>query len=424
MWNFAFSFASYFFTLQRNQRPPVVGGLMDMVGRVLLEGFLLELLWEFCNAIFTDHVAGEPLKRGQPLTNDSKDPNGSLLQGLRAKKEVPREFAFWELELIATRFDDRRKSIFTELEVRTPLATTAVTEKSPLYKNKSEQPISRNKATWTHISTVCLEEIQRIDKRIKLVLDPPQKLTPEEQQAAIHTLPKLGIDPLKKDDILALPTPPTDLLSKTIDHLDSLARTHGQSPGSPDPVTPRAQRLLASTANTLAPPPPGTQPVTLRHQLTTLRTRLLASPLGLPFRATFARRVAAVVLGAPCTRTGTLQRAASALAALVGHAPREDMYGLVARDVPGIVRALAGTLESVERLRREMGVHWTEVEFAEEDRGKAGGEQVESVRRGLAEALEKVLWAYGEYLESEGLSREEIVRARECVGRVKGQRKA
>ena len=90
MWNFAFSFASYFFTLQRNQRPPVIGGLMDMIGRFLVEGFLLELLWEFCNAIFTDHVSEEPLKRDQPLSNDSKDPNGSLLQGLKAKKEVPR----------------------------------------------------------------------------------------------------------------------------------------------------------------------------------------------------------------------------------------------------------------------------------------------------------------------------------------------
>ena len=63
---------------------------MDMIGRFLIEGCLLELLWEFCNSVFTDHVAEEPLKRGQPVTNDSNDPNGSLLQGLRAKKEAPR----------------------------------------------------------------------------------------------------------------------------------------------------------------------------------------------------------------------------------------------------------------------------------------------------------------------------------------------
>lgn len=90
LWDFAFSLASYFYTLQRNQRPPVIGGLMDMIGRFLVEAFFLGLLWEFCNAIFTDHVADEPLKRGYPLTNDSADPNGSLLQGLRARKEIPR----------------------------------------------------------------------------------------------------------------------------------------------------------------------------------------------------------------------------------------------------------------------------------------------------------------------------------------------
>ena len=89
-WNLTFSLVSNFYTLQKSQRPPVIGGLVDMVGRFLVEGFFLELLWEFCNAIFADHVADEPLKRYQPLTNDSSDPNGSLLQGLRGKKEVPR----------------------------------------------------------------------------------------------------------------------------------------------------------------------------------------------------------------------------------------------------------------------------------------------------------------------------------------------
>ena len=49
---------------------------------------MLLCIWEFSNAVFSAYVAQEPLKKDQPLTNDSRDPNGSLLNGLRSKKEI------------------------------------------------------------------------------------------------------------------------------------------------------------------------------------------------------------------------------------------------------------------------------------------------------------------------------------------------
>lgn len=51
-------------------------------------GFLLILLWESSNTIFSAFVAQEPLKNGQPLTDESRDANGTLLNGLKARKEV------------------------------------------------------------------------------------------------------------------------------------------------------------------------------------------------------------------------------------------------------------------------------------------------------------------------------------------------
>ncbi|KAL9097285.1 MAG: hypothetical protein Q9165_000712 [Trypethelium subeluteriae] len=372
---------------------------MDMIGRFLIEGFLLELLWEFCNTVFTDHVAEEPLKRGQPLTNDSSDPNGSLLQGLTAKKEVPREFAFWELDLIATRFVDRRKTLFTELESRRPI------------------PGSGTSATWTHIRSVCLSEIQRIDKRIQAILDPPKKLTPEEQQRAIQSLPKLGVDPLKTDNILASDPPPTDRISKTVNRLDQFARSHGQSPGARDPVSPRAQQLLTYSASRALTPSQQAQlhPDSLQAQAHSLTLRLLRPPLGSPFRSTFARRATAVIAGAPYAHTGAILHATSALSHLVHHALREDTFGLVAKDVPLIVRALTATITAVDRFIAGFEVHWTDVGFEEGMRGRV--EEVERIRTGLKEGLERVLVAYGEFLEMEGMSRGEINRAKECVGR-------
>jgi len=90
-WNWTYLVARQLFTLPKSAKlttlPPFVA---DLIGRFLVEGFLLTFLWEFANTAFGIFAAQEPLKKGQPLTSDSSDPNGSLLAGLRAKKEVPK----------------------------------------------------------------------------------------------------------------------------------------------------------------------------------------------------------------------------------------------------------------------------------------------------------------------------------------------
>lgn len=61
---------------------------ITLVARSLLSGFCLLLLWEGSNMAFGAYVAQEPIKRGQPLTQDSNDPNGSLLNGLKSRKSL------------------------------------------------------------------------------------------------------------------------------------------------------------------------------------------------------------------------------------------------------------------------------------------------------------------------------------------------
>lgn len=61
---------------------------ITLVARSLLSGSCLLLLWQGSNVAFSAYVAQEPIKRGQPLTQDSNDPNGSLLNGLRSRKSL------------------------------------------------------------------------------------------------------------------------------------------------------------------------------------------------------------------------------------------------------------------------------------------------------------------------------------------------
>ena len=62
---------------------------ISLIIRSFTSGALLLTLWEFANRLFGAYVAQEPLKKGQPLTSESKDPNGTLLIGLQGKREVP-----------------------------------------------------------------------------------------------------------------------------------------------------------------------------------------------------------------------------------------------------------------------------------------------------------------------------------------------
>lgn len=63
---------------------------ISLIWRSMTSCFLLLLLWQSSNAIFGAFFAQEPLKRDQPLSAASADPNGSLLDGLMSKKEINR----------------------------------------------------------------------------------------------------------------------------------------------------------------------------------------------------------------------------------------------------------------------------------------------------------------------------------------------
>jgi nucleoporin NDC1 len=86
-WGFTRSFAKIFWNLPKSGSLPATKPFhWTMLMRTLTAGCMLLMMWEVGNAAFTAYVAQEPLKNDRPITYESRDPNGSLLTGLKGKK--------------------------------------------------------------------------------------------------------------------------------------------------------------------------------------------------------------------------------------------------------------------------------------------------------------------------------------------------
>lgn len=86
-WRSTRLWAKLFYTLPNATSPPGIGPFhLMLLLRTLISGFMLVMLWELGNAAFSAYVAQEPLKNERPITFESRDPNGSLLTGLKGQK--------------------------------------------------------------------------------------------------------------------------------------------------------------------------------------------------------------------------------------------------------------------------------------------------------------------------------------------------
>jgi nucleoporin NDC1 len=93
LWNWAFSALRFTYDFPRNSAPRRTGvpGLINVEFKFLFHAFLLTFIWEITNYVFTIMIAERPMKKDQPITQDSKDPNGTLLSGLRSRRQ------FWKV---------------------------------------------------------------------------------------------------------------------------------------------------------------------------------------------------------------------------------------------------------------------------------------------------------------------------------------
>lgn len=86
-WSWAMMFLRPFYNMPRSNMLPSSWPLdIYLINRCILAGIGLGFIWAAGNRAFSVFMVKKPLKNDNPLTSDSKDPNGSLLNGLKSKK--------------------------------------------------------------------------------------------------------------------------------------------------------------------------------------------------------------------------------------------------------------------------------------------------------------------------------------------------
>ncbi|KAI0432709.1 nucleoporin protein Ndc1-Nup [Xylaria sp. FL1042] len=354
-----------------------------MLGRTIWASFLLNLLWYFGEITFQVQLTREPLKRGQPLSSESKDPNGSLLNGLKSKKPRIFAFAMWELAFIARDYKNRRQSLFEDID-------------------RKDGP------AWSQICAICLDTVKSIERSIDEYERAPTP-TPGSEPVEAPIQPRERISqPLKTNDVSVLRSVGKASLVKNT--VSKIVTSPGRTPAEEwMPVLKRragqvADRVLTDQQKEAV------QPQALRGYLGTLSLRVLDLPIiGPVFQQTFRRRLAKVVLGTPYAETSVYINATYALSQLAVHSLTDDNYGNVQRDVPSIIRTFTTVIRKLEAFRDGFPLHWTDLS---QDRQCP---EVTKVLTALKDGLGFLITAFGPYSADLRLSRTDMRLAREAA---------
>lgn len=401
-WSLALKIGRSLFFLPKTTRPSGLTDPMSIMFRFVCSSFVLVCLWELSSRAFAIYTAQEPTKKDKltkkdiPLTNDAKDPNGSLISGLKAKKEVPRTMAFWELCTITQKFEERRKTLFVDVD-------------------KMGVSIERaGGSAWTQISNLCLAEIQAVSQRIQ-DFNGPQPPKFETRPEPLQTLPKISSREVRDENIYTTAPGPRTGLEAIERTVGSVAKHYGQSPNNGNPVSPRAQRLLEYGANRVLSKEQQEQfsRAGLTGQANGLVASVIRTPFGMPFRQLFARRVNSIIFGSPFSNATVIIYAVRAICGLAVFSLTEDKLGQVQKDIRTIIRTLIISIQNVDKFVRTLPAHWTDVDF----KGDRRVEDVDALLVALRDGLNEIMTTFGDYASNLGLKRDEILLARQLSGR-------
>ncbi|KAI1506656.1 nucleoporin protein Ndc1-Nup, partial [Biscogniauxia marginata] len=376
-WAWAMSIFRRFYNLPRSNIPPSgAPWSVPMLARSMWAGFLLCLLWYFGDMAFRLQLGKAPLKNGQPLTSESKDPNGSLLNGLKSKKVRVSSFAMWELALIAKDFDVRRKAIFEDID-------------------RKDGPM------WSQIYAICLNTIKKIEQNIDEYGKPPiPPPNPEAVPAPPQPRERL-VQPPRADDVWA-PAPP----SKGIRPLGSPGKTPAESlvPGMKTTAAEMADYLMTKQQQEAL------RPEAITGLFRRLSVHVLKTPIiGPAFQEVFSRRLTKAVYGTPNANVSVYVNAAYALSRLSVCSLAEDSYGKVQMDVPTIIRTFTIVIRKLEKFRDELPVHWTDLSQSREC------DEVAELLIALKDGLSELVVEFGQYSRDLRLTRADMRLAREAA---------
>ncbi len=334
--------------------------------------------WETTSFFFSTFLCQEPLKKDQPLSAGSKDSNGTLITGLKAKRDVVKTFAFWELVIIAQRHPERRKAIFADIE-------------------------RKGGTAWSQMLNAALDVVQGINSRIEAATTKP-KPTEEPQNPdamEIDSLPRIA-PPVKERPIFADSPPPQTRTQEIESFIDRGAKRVGQSRHPFDPPVWKWKELLKYVT------PTGISPKDL-HSVTLLeygRSLLQDSPIGWFFKTSFERKVSTVILGSFHGNAAVIVDAIEATTRMLVASLSEDIYGKVIAGVPSTVRTFTSTINAIETFVQNV---------KEEPAVDSEIEEVEIILARLKTGLAELLSAFQLYLMDQGLSAAEHRKAQNAT---------
>lgn len=419
-WSWSLYFAKLFWNFSRSSAEPsslLPPGFLFLLVRSFFSGSLLVLCWQTANLFFSVFIGKEPLKRGQPLTSEAKDPNGSLLTGLKAKKETTKAFAFWELGLISQRLPERRKAIFNEID-------------------------REDGSTWSQVLASSTDVIKGVTARIEASKAPAPSAKPMAQAAApqpvLQTLPRLTDAP-KNENIFAASPKATSRQDKFGEAFGATAKAYGQSPDWTPKARARVRQMVDQASNAMLSPERKQKLLASSEELKLLTggpsathkpenlnpmvVQFLRSPVGKLVQQTYARRASSIVLGTPHSSVTVIVDAVDSLTRLLVASLAEDQYGKVQADVPSVARLFTHTITTLEAFVHQGGLdaHWTDVSFPPSSNPEAQAEarkvpEVELVLDTLKSGLGDLLTAFKPYLPDIGLVGKDLRLAKEAIG--------
>ncbi|KIX95639.1 uncharacterized protein Z520_08759 [Fonsecaea multimorphosa CBS 102226] len=371
-WQLHLAMAKPFFNLSRaNARPvgyPLLG--LGYLFRCFGAGFLLILTWELTSLLFLIYLNQQPTKSGLPLSASSKDPNGTLLNGLKAKRDVVRTFAFWELAIIAHKHKERRKAIFEDIERPT----------GPM---------------WSQMVQAALKILQEVQIRI---VGPPAVVPQPSAADQIKSLPRIVPEVPSQSIFQGSPKPSVGerLLASPLRQIGS----------SKQPWHPPIEQTAKSVETKLLEyaKPPGSAGTPAKSLADQWMTALKQSRIGWFFVSTNAARINAMVLGSPHGNAALIVDVIESITKMQVASLTEDTYGKATPTVPDTVRTFTKTLNIIEDYvsKNKQGV-------------TDDIEEVEIIIARLRAGLKELLSAFQVYLIDQGLGIADLNQAKKAV---------
>ncbi|KAF3907282.1 hypothetical protein ABW20_dc0110052 [Dactylellina cionopaga] len=289
--------------------PQTLSNKIDLLFRSVWLTMLLVIAWEATNLSFTLEFGKGPIREGKTISEISPDPNGSLVLGLKLKtKPLSRRMAFKELLFIATEATPRRESIFKELT----------------------KPV----CTLKQIMTECREAIKVIVPSLAPAIEPPSSVLPVKDPSPIKNIP--GFSPKKPLEENVLRTP----MAKTF--VDQWQAAPGNTPTSPINFDSIKTHLIKKEI--------------IESRVYSFLNPILYSQYGDIFRFTIQRKTTSLLPDA-----NMQVDAINALTSFICASLKEDIYGMVQKDLPEILEELTKISTVLEGYISDPPLHWTDI---------------------------------------------------------------